>query len=99
MKIVDAHRILDGLVAELVGGAVSDTLLDAAAGKQKGKPFDVVVAPAASLGHGRAPEFAAPDDQRFVQHAALLEIGNQGRGGLVDFLGFEYDIVFHVAMM
>ncbi len=36
-----------------------------------------------ALGHRRAAEFAAPDDERVVEHAALLEVADQGRGRLV----------------
>ena len=37
------------------------------------------VALAVALGHRRAAELAAPDDQRVVEHAALLEVGDQRR--------------------
>ena len=30
MQIVDVHPVLDGVIAELVGGAVDEALLDAA---------------------------------------------------------------------
>ena len=36
-----------------------------------------------ALHHGRAAEFAAPDHQRIVQHAALLQILDQRRAGLI----------------
>ena len=47
---------------------------------------DVMVAPvrAGSLAHGRAAEFATPDDKRFIQHSAHFEILDQGCGGLID---------------
>jgi hypothetical protein len=35
-----------------------------------------MVAAAASLRHRRSTELSSPDDQRVVQHAALLEIGD-----------------------
>ena len=38
-----------------------------------------------ALGHRRAAELAAPDDQRVVEHAALLQVLDQRGGGLVDF--------------
>ena len=43
----------------------------------------VVVGRELALAVDGAAEFAAPDDQRVVEQAALLEIGNQGAGGLV----------------
>ena len=36
-----------------------------------------------ALGHRRAAELAAPDHERVVEHAALLEVGDQGGAGLV----------------
>ena len=38
----------------------------------------------AGLADGRAAELAAPDDQRVVEQAALLQIGQQGAMALVD---------------
>ncbi len=37
-----------------------------------------------ALGVDGAAELAAPDDQRVVQQAALLQVHDQGRRGLVD---------------
>ena len=59
------------LVAELVGGAVGHAPLDAAAGHPEREAEDVVVA-AGPLAHRRAAELAAPEDQRVVEHPALL---------------------------
>ena len=90
--------VLDGVVAELVGRAVGDARLDAAAGQPDRKAVDVVVA-AVALGHRRAAEFAAPDHQRVVEHAALLEVLDQRGRGLVDLLGHAGDLVFDAAVM
>lgn len=38
------------------------------------------------LAHRSATELAGPHDQRIFEHAALTEIGEQGRDGLVDLL-------------
>ena len=38
-----------------------------------------MVVAAVALGHRRAAELAAPDDQRVVEHAALLQVGDQRR--------------------
>ena len=42
---------------------------------------------AVALGHRRAAEFAAPDDERVVEHAALLQVVDQRGRRPVDFLG------------
>ena len=44
----------------------------------------VVVVAQAALGIDRPAEFAAPDDQRFVQQPACLEVLDQAPAGLVD---------------
>ena len=51
------------------------------------KRVDVVVAAAvlAVFAHRRAAEFAAPDDERVVEQAALFEVDDQRRPGLIDF--------------
>ena len=78
VQVVDVDDVLDGVVAELVGRAVGDAALDAAAGQPDREALDVVVA-AVALGHRRAAELAAPDDQRVVEHAALLQVLDQRR--------------------
>ena len=83
VQVVDVDDVLDGVVAELVGGAVGDAALDAAAGQPHREALDVVVA-AVALGHRRAAELAAPDHERVVEHAALLQVLDQGGRGLVD---------------
>ena len=36
-----------------------------------------------ALEHGSAPKLTSPDDQRILQKAPLLEVGQQRPGGLV----------------
>ena len=43
-----------------------------------------------SLAVGGAAKLPAPDDQRFVEHTALLEILNQRRTPLVDVLALRF---------
>src|SRR3954454_6411820 len=89
---MDADLVLDGLEAELVGGAVDVAALDAAAGHPDGETVVVVVA-AVHLAHvragggeldgGGAAELAAPDDQGVLEHPALLQILEERADGLV----------------
>ena len=70
------------VVAEFVRLAEDDARLDAAAGHPDGEAVRVVVAAqelraAAGLVHRRAAELAAPDDQRLVEQAALLQVLDQ----------------------
>src|SRR5690606_14931928 len=75
VQVLDVERLLDGLVAELVGRADRDAAADAAAGEPHREARGIVVAAGALrvLG-GRLPaELTAPDDDRRVEQATLLQ--------------------------
>ena len=85
-------RSTRGLEADLVGLAVMDAALDAAAGEPGGEGVRVVVAAhllrvLRPLRHRQPAELAAPDDQRRVEQAALLQVGQQGGDGLIGLAG------------
>src|SRR6185312_16964773 len=63
VEVVHGHRVLHRHVAELVRGAVGEAAADASPGHPDRKALDVMVA-AVTLGHRRASELAAPDDER-----------------------------------
>ena len=73
MQVVHVNDVLDCVIAEVIRRAVGDTTLDTGTGEPHGEGFDVVVAPVA-LRHRGTPEFAAVDDERIVEHAALPEV-------------------------
>ena len=65
------------VVAVVVGSAVGDAGLNAAAGHPNGKASGMVVAAVVvlfegALAIGRSPEFAAPNDKGVVKHAAAF---------------------------
>ena len=64
VQVVNRDAVLDGLEAELVGGAVGQAAFDAAAGHPHGEAVGIVIAAVAALGDRRAAEFAAPDHER-----------------------------------
>ena len=69
-------------------------------GKQRGMVVAaVVVAGQLALAVDRAAELAAPDDQRVVEQAALLEVGDQGVAGLVDVLALGGQVAGEVAVL
>ena len=77
VKIVMRDAVLDGVHAELVGGAVRDPRLDAAACHPHGEAVVVMAATEGCFGqrhirllHRRATELSGPDDERLVQQAA-----------------------------
>src|SRR5437868_6597137 len=78
VQVVDGDAVFGGAVADFVGGAVLGAALDAGAGEPDGEGVRVVVAAgAAALDQGEPAEFAAPDDQRFVQQAAAFQVREQ----------------------
>ena len=98
MKIVDMDLIFDHAEAELVGGAISESVFHAAAGHPDGEAFLVMIAAGGRLragarivflDHWRPAEFAAPDDEGVVEQTSLLEIGEQTGAGLVGAQGLS----------
>ena len=72
---------------------------NAAAGEPDRHGLVVVIAAVAALRHRRAAELAGPDDERVVEHAALLQIGDERHAGAVDLLRLEGDAFLHAAVM
>src|SRR5688572_9660120 len=51
------------------------------------------------LRHRRAAKFTAPDDQRIIEHAALFEVGDESRSGLIQVGGILPDEFDEVIVM
>ena len=87
VEIADMGFAFDGCHAEFVGGADGVASIAAATGEPDGHGVGVVVATIGSAAAhavvGCASEFAAPDDERAVQEAALFEVGDKCGDGLV----------------
>src|ERR1700676_2123724 len=88
MQIVNMHRILDDVVAVVVGLAVSQPGLDAPAGEPHRKTSWMMIASVVfrrqlPLAVNSTPEFAAPHHERILQQPSLTEILNQRRRSLV----------------
>ena len=90
---------LDDVVAEVVGLAVASMpgLMPPPA-SQIGEAARVMVAAVVvggqlALAVDRAAELAAPDDQRVVEQAALLEVGDQGGGRLIGVAALAGDLL------
>ena len=107
VQVVHVDDVGRRLEAELVGGSMDMAGLHAAAGHPHGEAVVVVVAAVdlALIGarggqfDGRgAAELAAPDDERLVEQAAALEVGQQGGDGLVGFAGEASVLHFEVVM-
>src|SRR5687768_8676858 len=92
VEIMDADGIVLRRETKLVGASVNGAAFDAATCHPHRETVVVVIASelrlaAAHLDAGRAAEFAAPDHERVVEHAALLEIVQQRGDWLVDLGG------------
>ena len=91
VEIPDVHRVLDDVVAKLVGGSVQRATFGSASGHPHGKTPRMVI-PAIVLFRNTAlavdgtTEFTAPNDERVVEQATLLEIGDEPIARLVDVL-------------
>src|SRR6185312_8670618 len=88
LQIVDGHRVGDDVVAVLVGLADNSTALHAATGDPHAEIARMVIAAVIGVGElalaeHRPPELATPDDERVVEQTALLQIGDEGGGGLI----------------
>lgn len=66
-----------------VGGTVDGTTANATAGQGPAEDVSPMVSATARVDLGRASEFSHPDDEGFVEHAALIEVFEEGRVGLV----------------
>ncbi len=58
-----------------------------------------MVVAAGALAHWGSPEFAAPDDQRVIEHAALFEVFEKRGRGLVGELGCGGHVLFDAAVV
>ena len=106
LEVADADGVLGGVVSDVVGFAV-DAGFDACAGHPHGEGVGVVVAADEAffefgvfvvLHHGGASEFAAPDDEGFIEEAALFEVFEEAGDGEVGVAGVFVVVVFEVAV-
>ena len=88
VQIVHVHLAFHGMVAVLVGVAMGEAGLKAAAGKPGREAIRVVVAASALvLRVGRSTKFAAPPHDGVIQQATLLEVLQERGHRLVTRLG------------
>ena len=91
VQVAHVMAIDDGLVTQFVRLAVAHAAFDAAAREEVGEPFWIVIASAARALHDGLPaKFTAPNDERFVEQAALFEILQKRGDGFVDFRAMDF---------
>src|SRR5262249_34179637 len=98
LQIVNAHHVLDGLVAEFVRCSVNVALPKATAGQPEREGAPVVVAAIRPLRGWRPAKLARPEHDRRVQQAAPLQVKYQGGRPLVG-LRAQFSDLFAVLTM
>ena len=104
VEIMNVGGIADDIVAEVVGFAVHRAWFDAPARHPDGEATGMMIATEVVLFDGAlavsgAAEFAAPDDESFVEEPALFEIGDEGGASLIGFQAFLAEAFGETAMM
>ena len=84
MQIVDVDLSFDRCAAVFVCCSITEAGFHPCSGHEHRETFRVVAATVARAVVRRAPELAAPYDQRVLQQTALLQICNEPRNRLVD---------------
>src|SRR5260221_2615241 len=104
LEVVNVDGILDDVKAELVRRAVSQPALHAAAGQPHRVSARMMIAAERTaergirLDHRRAAEFAAPNHERVVEQAALLQVHHQRRARLVGRAAVFLRVAGHVGL-
>lgn len=94
MQVVNVHAFLNRWITEFVGYAVYKATFYSAAGQQQAltqrvvAPGRFIFCSLLSLRHGRAPEFACPDNQRVVPQSLALQIRKESGDGLIHLAAF-----------
>src|SRR4029079_9923917 len=91
VEVVDVHGVTGDVVSKVIRFAIDHAFLNAAAGHPDGEAAGVMVASEiagrdVALAVGGTSEFAAPNDERFVEQPALFEIGDESGSALIGFL-------------
>ncbi len=106
LQVVDVDGVPDDVHAQVIGSADHLAAANAAAGHPHAVGKRVVVAAGvvllagvADLDHRRAAEFAAPDNQRAREQAALLEILEQRAGGAVGDVAILFELLVELGVV
>jgi len=83
VKVVHGNRVLDGLVAELIGRAVGDARFDPTTREPEAESVRLVIAAVVCLDGGEATELSGPHHQGLIEQSTLLQIAEQGGDRLI----------------
>ena len=99
MKIVARRHVFDRFPRPLVAVPPRGPGFHACAGEPRDECGAVVVAAGTALAEGHATKLGRPDQQCVIEQAALLEVGEQGGGGLVHAAGNGTETACDIAMI
>ena len=99
IQVVDVNRVLNDVITVIVGLAVVDARLEAAASDNGSETLSVVVTAVGvlrqiALAVNRPSELAAEDDDSVLEHATLLEVLDKGGGWLVRTVGIFLEVLW-----
>lgn len=86
-EVVEGRDLFDGVIAEVIGGPRDAATPHTSPGEPDTEPEGVVIAAIGPLGERGASEFTGPDDDGFLEQAALGEVGEQAGDGLINLPG------------
>src|SRR5437762_9971856 len=98
-EIRHRERVFIDLSAGGIRGAINLPPLDAAAGQHNTEDLRIMVASSRAVDFGCAPELGSDHHQCRVKKAALVQVANQSREGLVEPGHLAGDSVFDIIMM
>ena len=84
-KSWDVHRILTGIVSELIGSSVGEALFHSGSGEPNGKSMWIMITPIelGSLHRRRSSKFTRPDHQSVIEQTTGLQIQKQSGNRLI----------------
>src|SRR6266478_1911485 len=95
---MDVDFVVDGGVAEIVGGADNLAPFDASAGHPGAEAAWTVIAALAVLSGGSSAKFAGPNNEGLVQQAAALQVREQSGDGLIRLAAMKRVVLMDVGV-
>src|SRR5262245_19726849 len=101
---MNVDRVVDDVVAIVVGGSVADAGIEAAARDPHREAAAMVVAAVVvrgelTLGIDGAAKLAAEDNERVFEQAPLFEVLDEGRARLIDVAALAANLLRQVAVL
>jgi hypothetical protein len=101
MQVVHVHSILRDVESQLIALAVRNARLHAPAGEPHRERIRVMISTiaAAALHHRRSTELTTPNNKRFIQQTALLQVLDECRTRLVSRSAIVFNVVRKISML